>query len=271
MWVEMILDNAPVTAPCGHPPCEDVSWNKYSALEEYAKEGHPPCEDVSWNAFLVARIGAALRHPPCEDVSWNDDVRTAAHALTVILLARMWVEISLTPPIRSVPPSHPPCEDVSWNVRVLQDSRTQFSHPPCEDVSWNEDDIIVEQLAAGSSSLRGCELKLLQNYRHYPSMCHPPCEDVSWNNVRNRSAVSSRASSSLRGCELKYYLCSRTSSRSNVILLARMWVEMHYIFCFVQSLGVILLARMWVEMFIVSSIAPASSSSSLRGCELKYS
>ena len=145
----------------------------------------------------------------------------------VILLVRMWVEISNNIFMLLVFIGHPPCEDVSWNtiLRAIS-SAIDWCHPPCEDVSWNT------ILRAISSAIDWCHppcedvswnhhiivifdvmevILLVRMWVEIPDhwICqvfrprHPPCEDVSWNIQKALKLNKKVGSSSLWGCELK--------------------------------------------------------------------
>ena len=150
-----------------------------------------------------------------------------------------------THPSRTI--SHPPCEDVSWKIIIPASIALAYRHPPCEDVSW-------QTFSAFHSSC---------------NRCHPPCEDVSWK-------------------PFDIYVWQLQI----VILLVRMWVEKLLFLTEFSAEHVILLVRMWVEKqacfqpshsvhrhppwedeswktVCIYSLSSASTSSSLRGCELK--
>ena len=77
-----------------HPPCEDVSWNVYnpeSRFQESLSSSLWGCE----LKFCISNDNHDLFcHPPCEDVSWNNKNKDKYYKVMVILLVRMWVEIS---------------------------------------------------------------------------------------------------------------------------------------------------------------------------------
>ena len=126
-------------------------------------------------------------HPPREDVSWNIYFETLLIWQIVILLVRMWVEISRVRNQQKQGVRHPPREDVSWNISSIADYLASFSHPPREDVSWNAYTYAEEAEAFPSSSSWGCELKYKRLYLCYDRKSHPPREDVSWNLLKFRT------------------------------------------------------------------------------------
>ena len=123
---------------------------------------------------------------------------------SVILYARMWIEMpgiaSLTP--RST--GHPLCEDVDWNWSCFLMVSCSSCHPLCEDVDWN----------------------LLRPHEYHHTIGHPLCEDVDWNYESVFHSCSQIGSSSMRGCGLKSGRPGCLSSAAAVILYARMWIEM---------------------------------------------
>ena len=238
----------------GHPPCEDVSWNNNSSKYVQISAGHPPCEDVSWNiqsTFIEGIHVASSSLWGCElkccdvlplsnraivillvrmwvEITLQAEVKEPAQ---VILLVRMWVEILSVLCIMEIFPSSSlwGCE---LKYPVLVQMFLHVRHPPCEDVSWNS--------------------LFSDDFKNYGG--HPPCEDVSWN-ITSVSPVAGRTeSSSLWGCELKCYGVVGTVGNLKVILLVRMWVEMLAIRPDTVAISVILLVRMWVEISLIISL-----------------
>ena len=100
-----------------HPLREDVSWNSsqprplrfsfvilfvrmwvemdYIAGRKKVEYCHPLREDVSWNIVKAGLVIAAIGHPLREDVSWNINFLPQPQKCRVILIVRMWVEISV--------------------------------------------------------------------------------------------------------------------------------------------------------------------------------
>ena len=164
-------------------------------------------------------------HPPCEDVSWNTAFQHPSQSPVVILLVRMWVEISS---IAFRPPFFSSSSLWGCELKYCFDS--------------------VPAAAVRSSSLWGCELKccnitwivfleqvilLVRMWVEMPSrswlrlgvQSHPPCEDVSWN---LSILLVYGFSHSHPPCEDVSWNASTTIQRinsQNVILLVRMWVE----------------------------------------------
>ena len=93
MWVEI---QSSLHLPFFTP--SSSSWGcelKYETTERI-RNGlrHPPREDVSWNNSWVPVHRHGNCHPPREDVSWNTIKSPLAIFYAVILLVRMWVEMS---------------------------------------------------------------------------------------------------------------------------------------------------------------------------------
>ena len=141
-----------------HPPCEDVSWK----VKDHASE-------ITETVILLVRM-------------WVEKLYGVArhYRTTVILLVRMWVENPSCKNIRNIGSCHPPCEDVSWKVLGPLLFMLVHRHPPCEDVSWKSLCLTFLSRFHWSSSLWGCELKILSLRHDSSRLCHPPCEDVSW-------------------------------------------------------------------------------------------
>ena len=125
--------------------CGDTSsssWGcelKYSSLNyNFNAVCHPPREDVSWNIRILRNGQNRTSHPPREDVSWNDRTTMGRIDKVVILLVRMWVEIT----------------QEQFMIRLT-------CHPPREDVSWNVVSACELCKTGSSSSSWGCELKCL--------------------------------------------------------------------------------------------------------------
>ena len=156
---------------------------------------------MSWNWVDRRNVRKSYGHPPCEDVSWNFFWKGLFLYPFVILLVRMWVEISVLIHYRwrAVSSSLWGCE---LKCIIASTDGRKRRHPPCEDVSWNEFLPCFEQNVR-SSSLWGCELKCISVHTWLIPSSHPPCEDVSW----NEDVMEGK----------KPYL---------VILFVRMWVEM---------------------------------------------
>ena len=208
-----------------------------------------------------------MRHPPCEDVSWKSINCKIRHCFTVILLVRMWVENFCSARIRH---RHSVIllvrmwvENLSWLtsaqerqvillVRMWVENSSATVAQSVENVillvrMWVENSgTYVTNVSGSSSSLWGCELKILPlsvfllTHRHPPCedvswkvldsidwdmpTSHPPCEDVSWKDML-KIMKKAEKSSSLWGCELKKQRAQHWLCISKVILLVRMWVE----------------------------------------------
>ena len=145
----------------------------------------------SWGCELkyctATKKDQALSHPPREDVSWNEKDADSTPWDDVILLVRMWVEISIPTRIcqsgssssswgcelkyvRERTVRQPWQSSSSWGCElkyaIPHILRKSDSHPPREDVSWN-----VTSIFASSNCV-----------------CHPPREDVSWNETQVETA-----------------------------------------------------------------------------------
>ena len=169
-------------------------------------------------------------HPPCEDVSWK-----------IVWSCKTLQNYS-----------HPPCEDVSWKVLGPLLFMLVHRHPPCEDVSWKSLCLTFLSRFHWSSSLWGCELKILSLRHDSSRLCHPPCEDVSWK-----------------------VMYDATLTHKTVILLVRMWVENLNRFCSRILSIVIFLVRMWVENVGNQNLRngrchPPCEDVSWKGCECEY-
>ena len=99
----------------------------------------------------------------------------------VILLVRMWVEISLLSDTRCLLPS-----SSSWGCELKCYLCAK------EEGNWK------------SSSSWGCELKWSRRGKSQMLLRHPPREDVSWNEYEKFKMLHEVMSSSSWGCELKY-------------------------------------------------------------------
>ena len=112
LWVEILFLHFLLLYQFRQPPCEAVSWNTESQLQQLRNDRQPPCEAVSWNIENNLMEKVSSSQPPCEAVSWNT-IRIKEHTrpFRVSLLVRLWVEISST--------SHIFCHDhVSLLVRL---------------------------------------------------------------------------------------------------------------------------------------------------------
>ena len=149
MWVEMILSGCLNTSRMSFSlwGCELKSaWSTPEPLPAWSSSLWG-CELKS----LSARLHSALSgHPPCEDVSWNSTCSTLRTSLLVILLVRMWVEISCQPLL------------LLWLFVIL------LVRMWVEINRW-----YIQCAIIGSSSLWGCELKwkivVVENYRKWSS------------------------------------------------------------------------------------------------------
>ena len=140
--------------------------------------------------------------------SWGCELKSyrlysALYCVPVILFMRMWVEKNGILAAYYGNFGHPPCEDVSWKTSHNTRIQTYNCHPPCEDVSWKVQTKIRFHTFRASSSLWGCELKILNSIVHCFQNLNPPCEVVSW----------------------KYGMKVILDRLVTVILLVRMWVE----------------------------------------------
>ena len=145
--------------------------------EQHEIYSHPPCEDVSWNTFSFHLFIRFCSHPPCEDVSWNTSGMNRRYKLIVILLVRMWVEMSFYHALNRTL-GHPPCEDVSWNVLAYTPGLYPAVIPLVR--MWVEMKTLwKERNHIWSSSSWGCELKWICKAKGRNHRSYPPCEDVS--------------------------------------------------------------------------------------------
>ena len=201
MWVEKSAYAWIIRAVKCHPPCEDVSWKvvALSALialfvillvrmwvekSECIKVTGKELSSSLWGCELKS-IAQAIpevtsSHPPCEDVSWKMVSVCELGKTSVILLVRMWVEKSETGWTYAE-------STVILLVRMwvekwnLQWHNTKTGKVILLVRMWVEKS---NKLASGkgnpSSSLWGCELKIMSRREYKTIRRHPPCEDVSW-------------------------------------------------------------------------------------------
>ena len=192
----------------------------------------------------------SLCQPPCEAVSWNESRRAGAVHYDVSLLVRLWVEMWGICYRRQWVSCQPPCEAVSWNV-----------HIPKQRVCWDTSASLwgcelkykVYIKAEGepkSASLWGCELKFVRvgvvEWRNVVSLLVRLWVEMrktnqQWGNhvsaslwgcelkyISGDSLYSGFVSASLWGCELKCMTLDRKSTRKEVSLLVRLWVEIRW-------------------------------------------
>ena len=127
--------------------------------------------------------------------------------IAVILLVRMWVEISVLAISAAIFSS-----SSLWGCELKYRSGRAAKR--------GDDVILLVRMWVEISVIR-----LL-----FHRLGHPPCEDVSWNNSLIAPKTVLSVSSSLWGCELKFLNPETQQWENNVILLVRMWVEMRYIY-----------------------------------------
>ena len=201
MWVEISLFHLMQACIFCHPPREDVSWNTlyisnpcicivillvrmWVEIHKSLHVSHRNASSSSWGCELKYPLHLQsmymYRHPPREDVSWNIVTPFYSFSITVILLVRMWVEITIAI-----------IRDWYWIVILLVRMWVEMTR------------LDIKSSMKRSSSSWGCELKYECNIIFFFKVLSSSswgCElkYLFWNRIDDLLP-----SSSSWGCELK--------------------------------------------------------------------
>ena len=225
-----------------------MNWNFSTDLFPTIKSCHPLYEDVNWNQDQILP-----RSRWCTSSSiWGCELKCFYSAAFHVINC------------------HPLYEDVNWNglhPEDLHGKQSSSSIWGCE-LKWVH---IKNRLFCygSSSSIWGCELKYrLKRSTHWrlPSSSIWGCE-LKYKAMQRYHKI--QVSSSIWGCELKYLPVSVLVHYSGHPLYED--VNWNGSVSFGFPIGtVILYMRMWIEISIHSSCKDKIMSSSIWGCELKY-
>ena len=175
----------------------------------------------------VISSSTAACHPPREDVSWNVKIKKIPLSISkVILLVRMWVEISL--------------ETVDFLLLLVILLVRMWVEISAVFVNTIDNPVILLVRMWVEISVN-----YLDRYQKIVILLVRMRVEIS----EKKLLSYTQKSSSSWGCELKWSGLSFLPALLHVILLVRMWVEITSAGHFRSwNCRVILLVRMWVEM-----------------------